>query len=141
MVSLRSQLRQLFQKKQGGDKRVYSLNADLISGIEEFAKAQNRREEDVFDDIIEAGFLRIIGREDGKLGDTWDTLTPFQQKVTCLLCLGYTSYEIAARLNVSYDTVRHHSKIIYKQFGLKRKELRLALKNWRFDEWWEYQQS
>jgi DNA-binding CsgD family transcriptional regulator len=134
-------LRQLFNIKwQGEDKRVFSLTDQLTSTLKEIAWRQNRPEEDVFDDVIEAGLLQVIGRNDGKLGDAWDSLTLIQQRITCLLCLGLTSYEIASTLNVSYDTIRYHSKQIYRAFGLKRKELRRALKGWKFDEWWEHQQ-
>ena len=40
-------------------------------------------------------------------------------------------------LGVSYETVRSHSKHIYAKFGLGRKELRQALRQWNFEAWWE----
>ena len=70
----------------------------------------------------------------------WNSLSQREQQVTALTCLGYRSYEIADMLGVSYETVRTHSKHVYAKFGLNRKELRQALKDWDFQGWLEISQ-
>lgn len=63
------------------------------------------------------------------------SLSSIEQEIVALLCLDHSSYQIADKLNVSYDTVRYHSKNIYRKFGMGRGELRQALRKWNFLEW------
>jgi len=106
--------------------------------VKEIAVDQRRREQEVYKDIIEAGMKALKDKDE--YAGIWDTLSGREQQVTALTCLGYRTYEIADMLGISYDTVRTHSKHIYAKFGLNRKELRLALKNWDFQEWLESRQ-
>ena len=85
--------------------------------------------------ILRAGVDEIL--QDEKYTAAWEALSPREKEVTALICMGYSSYQIADILSISYDTVRTHSKHVYVKFNLKRKELRLALKDWRFVEWWD----
>jgi RNA polymerase sigma factor (sigma-70 family) len=65
----------------------------------------------------------------------WRTLTPRQQQVVRLAGLGFTNAQIAGQLYISPETVRTHLKSALKKFGLRRKrQLRLALAAWDFDE-------
>ena len=75
--------------------------------------------------------------ETHKHEEIWGLLSVREQQVTALICMGFRSYEIAIALGVSYETVRSHSKHIYTKFGLGRKELRQALDQWDFENWWE----
>jgi len=102
--------------------------------VREIAVSQQRGEQEVYDDIIASG-VQVLQDKD-KYEDLWASLSQREQQVTALTCLGYRSYEIAGALGISYETVRTHSKHIYAKFGLNRKSLRLALKNWNFEEWW-----
>lgn len=134
-------LRHLFDKKQrGGNLRAFAFDDQLVVTVREIANQQHRHEEDVYDAIIEAGINKVRGGND-KLAEAWDSLPFIEQEITALLGLDFNSYEVAAKLNVSYDTVRYHCKHIYKAFGSGRKELRQALKNWDWADWWEKHHS
>lgn len=129
------------KKQRGPDRRAallnrtFDLKSDFALTIQEVAKKQQREEAQVFNDVIKAGINQIL-RDDNEYGEIWDSLSRIEQEITALLCLDYSSYEIAKVLSISYDTVRYHSKNIYKKYGLQRKELRQALKGWNFAEWW-----
>jgi DNA-binding CsgD family transcriptional regulator len=136
MFLLPSRLRDMLERKRPGIlRRVFSKNEQLVRTVRELAVAQRRAEQEVYDDIIESGMKALSDKH--KYEDIWGLLSAREQQVTALTCLGYRSYEIAGALGISYETVRTHSKHIYAKFGLRRKGLRQALRQWNFEAWWE----
>ena len=127
-------LRQFLRKRQKEQKqRVFLRDEQVVVKLKEMAVDQRCGEQEVYDDIIQAG-MKVLRAKD-RYASTWDSLSHREQQVTALTCLGYKSYEMADMLGISYETVRTHSKHIYGKFGLNRKELLLALKDWDFQEW------
>jgi DNA-binding CsgD family transcriptional regulator len=139
MFLLPPSLRQFFLKRRKPKgTRVFFKDEQLVVRVKEMAVGQRRGEQEIYDDIIEAG-MKALGDKD-EYANLWDTLSERAQQVTALICLGYRSYEIAGMLGISYETVRTHSKHIYAKFGLNRKGLRQALQDWNFQEWLEANQ-
>jgi len=67
---------------------------------------------------------------------TWDDLTPREQHVAALVCLGYTNKEIAKKLVIATSTVKTHVRNILHKFGLNGKlELKGVLREWDFSAW------
>ena len=136
MFLLPSRLRKLLQKKKGPDSRAFGADQELLRAVKEAAQRQGRSEEEVWMEFVRSGHDQYLQR--GELEDRWDSLTEREQEVTALACMGYRNYEIANTLGISYETVKTHLQNIFTKFDIRsRKELRLALKDWRFDEWWE----
>ena len=132
-------LRQFFRKRQKEQNtRVFLRDEQVVVKVKEIAVDQRREEQEVYNDIIEAG-MKVL-RDKDHYASIWDSLSHREQQVTALTCLGYRSYEMADMLGISYETIRTHSKHIYVKFGLGRKELRLALQDWDFEEWLETNQ-
>jgi len=139
MFLLPPRLRDVLEKRQKGlRRRAFSKDERLVETVREMAVSQQRAEQEVYNDIIESGMKVLSDKH--KYEDIWISLSTREQQVTALTCLGYRSYEIAGALGISYETVRTHSKHIYAKFGLNRKALRLALKQWNFEAWWEDRQ-
>jgi DNA-binding CsgD family transcriptional regulator len=135
MFLLPPRVRDLLEKiPKGPVRRAFSRDELLVRKVREMAASQRRAEQEVYDDIIESG-MKVLSDKD-KYEDIWTSLSPREQEVTALTCLGYRSYEIAGELGISYETVRSHSKHVYAKFGLSRKELRLVLERWNFEAWW-----
>lgn len=66
----------------------------------------------------------------------WQSLTPREQQVAALACLGYTNHQIADILVISVNTVRSHMRGILDKYRVASKaELRLILASWDFDDW------
>ncbi len=66
----------------------------------------------------------------------WESLSAREQEVTALLCLDFSTNQIANRLYLSPTTVKTHVRNILLKFSLNsREELRLALSDWDFHEW------
>jgi DNA-binding NarL/FixJ family response regulator len=137
MFLLPARLRKLLQRKMGGQKsRLYHADQELSDAIREAAQEQGRSEEEVWRDFVKAGHERY--RQTGELEARWDSLSEREQEVTALACMGYRNYEIAEMLGISHETVKTHLQNIFTKFDIRsRKELHLALQDWRFDEWWE----
>ncbi len=136
MLGFLKRLGQLFKPaKREQDTRGFSYDGQFAFTLIEIARRQNRDQSEVLETVLRAGVDEILRKE--KHMAAWDALSPREKEVAALICLGYSSYEIADVLSISYDTVRTHSKHVYVKFDLGRKELRQALKDWRFEEWWE----
>ena len=139
MFLLPSRLRKLLQKKREMKTRALHADQELLSAIQDAAQEQGRTEEEVWMDFVKAGHDQYV--QTSELEERWDTLTEREQEVTALACMGYRNYEMAETLGISHETVKSHLQNIYTKFDIRsRKELRLALKDWRFEEWWEAHQ-
>ncbi|HSL31190.1 MAG TPA: LuxR C-terminal-related transcriptional regulator [Anaerolineales bacterium] len=119
------------------ESRVYLRDEELITAIKDVAKQQSRREEEVIADFTKAGLNQFLSQNE--MENRWAALTHREQQVVALICLGYRNHEIAQTLVIAPETVKTHLQRIFDKFNLRsRKELRLALKDWEFREWWEH---
>jgi len=140
MFLLPSRLRKLLRRNKGSDSRAFDADQELLAAIQEAAQEQGRTEEEVWLEFVRVGHDQYL--QTSELEDRWDTLTEREQEVTALACMSRRNYEIAEILGISHETVKTHLQNIFTKFNIRsRKELRLALKDWRFDEWWESRQS
>ena len=68
--------------------------------------------------------------------ESWRGLTPREQQVVALICLNYSTSQIAVRLIISPETVKSHVHNAMFKFNVhSRKDLRLLLSNWDFTSW------
>jgi ATP/maltotriose-dependent transcriptional regulator MalT len=143
-MSLLSRLIQYFQdrleKKDNTEQpRVFLKDEELIAAIKDVAKQQNRAEEEIIADFTKAGLNQLWTQN--RLEERWSSLSHREQQVVALICLGYRNYQIAEALMIAPQTVKTHLQSIFDKFDLRSsKELRLALKHWDFQEWWEHNQ-
>jgi DNA-binding CsgD family transcriptional regulator len=120
---------------------------DLEATVRDIAIQQGRSETIVYQEILQAGMRQIVSKKFLEFQKRWDSLSTREKEVAALTMFGLKSHDIADLLSLSYDTVRSHSKSIYKKFGLSNKETRQARNDLRyilneFDkdfslrEWW-----
>ncbi len=131
-------LRQAFGLvKDGQIRQNFSLDSQLSVSLKGMARKQRRNPDAVLDDVIRVG-LKQVERSEG-LAALWDLLSLREQEVAALVCLGHSIIEISNILCISENTVRTHTKSVYYKFGMSRKELQHALRDWDFHRWWEEQ--
>ena len=119
--------------------RVFLQDEELITVIKDVAKQQSRPEEEVIAEFTKVGLNQYLTQNE--MEQRWASLSHREQQVVALLCLGYRNYEIAQTLGIAAETVKTHLQHIFDKFHLRgSKELRLALKNWDFQDWWEHNQ-
>jgi len=114
--------------------RTYQISESLQVTLSTLAKHEGRPEHELIPDILAAGLTQY--RSIDELWPKWETLSPREQDVTALTCLGLTNRQIAARLALSPETVKTHIRNALLKFGVSKKtELRHILAHWDFSGW------
>ena len=141
MFLLPRRLRELFQKKKGEDEpRIFLKDEEIVTLVRKVAQQQGRSEEEVMADFTKAGWDQL--QQENEMMERWDSLSQRERQVVALICLGYRNYQIAEKLVIAPETVKTHLQNIFAKFNLRSsKELRFALKDWNFIEWWEKNQQ
>ncbi len=141
MSFFRRLIQSLLPRKQGANQpRVFLQDEQLITAIKDVARQQQRTEEEVVADFTKVGLNQFWTQNE--LKDRWSSLSRREQQVVALICLGYKYHEIAKILVIAPETVKKHLQSIFNKFNLRSsKELRLVLKNWDFQEWWDHNQQ
>jgi ATP/maltotriose-dependent transcriptional regulator MalT len=140
-MSLLSRLLQylLGEKDTTETSRVFLQDEELIAMIKDVAKQQSRAEEEVIADFTKVGLNEFLTQNEMQV--RWSALSHREQQVVALICLGYRNYEIAQTLGIAPETVKTHLQHIFDKFHLRgSRELRLALKDWDFHDWWSHNQ-
>jgi len=140
MFLIPTYIRRLFRINQESDEsRIFLQDQEMIVLVRKVAEQQDRSEEEVITDFARMGWNQYWLRND--LDQCWDSLSDREQEVTALICLGYRNYEIANTLSIAPGTVKAHLQNIFAKFNIRsRRELRHALKDWDFIEWWDRNQ-
>jgi ATP/maltotriose-dependent transcriptional regulator MalT len=141
-MSVLRRLIMYFSRKRAGanETRVFLQDEELIAAIKDVARQQGRAEEDIIADFTKIGLNQFLSQNEMEV--RWTSLSHREQQVVALICLGYRNYQIAETLVIAPETVKTHLQRIFNKFDLRSsKELRLALKNWDFREWWEQNQQ
>ena len=114
--------------------RKYRVSESMQVTLNTLAQHEGRPEDELIQDLVAAGLTHYYESED--LWRKWRSLTPREQDVAALACLGFTNREIAARLNIAPDTVKSRLHNILRKFNIhKRTDLRLMLSDWDFSAW------
>lgn len=131
----------LLQKKDNEEpSRVFLQDEGLIAVIKDVAKQQQRAEEEIIADFTTVGLNQFLAQNE--MEQRWSSLSRREQQVIALVCLGHRNHEIAKILTIAPETVKTHLQSIFDKFNLRSsKELRLALKDWNFHDWWEHNQQ
>ena len=112
----------------------FQLDASYDDLLQELAEREQRPAEDVATGLL-MNALDERKRAEFSLS-RWRALSPREQQVAALICLNYTGRQIAARLQISPETVKTHTRNLLNKFELRtRSELRKALADWDFTAW------
>ena len=111
--------------------RKYALDVSLQPLLDSMAEHQKRSPDDLASDLLnQALFQRQL---DADLWRRWLSLSPREQQVTALTCLGETNPQIAARLGLAVETIRTHTRNAQIKFNVNSKaDLRVLLSEWDF---------
>jgi DNA-binding CsgD family transcriptional regulator len=126
--------RALHQETHPGRSRSYRLDTRQVKNLHRLAQAEQRPFQDVANDLLVSEMVQHWVWQD--LWRCWQSLTPREKDVTALICLGYTSNQVAARLYITPSTVKTHARNALAKFAMEnRNELRRALAEWDFSQW------
>jgi DNA-binding CsgD family transcriptional regulator len=124
----------LFSLPRPKRRRAFELDEDIYRSLQELALQEQRRTNDLANDLLaEALEERRVTQESLAF---WQILSRREQEVAALICLGYTSPQVAARLSISPETVKSHVGNILEKGDLhNRQELRALFAGWDFSRW------
>ncbi|MCB9135813.1 MAG: hypothetical protein H6636_10335 [Anaerolineales bacterium] len=130
-------LRNIFDPKREPSPRAsyedtIHLEHRAITGpLREIAVQEQRSPEEIANAFLSHA-LEEYEHLDEKLAK-WNALSPREQEVAALTCLGHTNQDIAGKLVISPNTVKAHIRNIQQKFNVRSKEeLRQALTGWDF---------
>lgn len=114
--------------------RYYQVSESLHTSLTTLASQEHRTEQELAKDVFAAGLNQYY--QSFELWDLWNSLTPREQEVAALVCLGHTNRQAAARMGISPETVKYHLHNVLGKYKLKsRTQLRQLLKDWDFSAW------
>ena len=114
--------------------RTFRLEGGLAAPLLELARREQRPPDEMAADLLADALEQR--QEDEQNQQLWRTLTRREQEVAALICLNYTSDEVALRLSLSPQTVKTHARRILAKFGVQnRAQLRRILQRWDFSAW------
>jgi DNA-binding CsgD family transcriptional regulator len=124
-------IRDRFKRKQAAN---FTLDVDTLRSLQFLAEQEDRTPEEIAGQILGEAFRSHAAQ--GQNWQHWQSLTPREQEIAALICLNYTSRQIAAKLHISPETVKTHAEHILLKFGIAdRNALRLMLSGWDFSGW------
>ncbi len=114
--------------------RRYHLETHLVKTLHGLAQTEQRPVRDVASDLLVS--VLVQHRAQQELLQCWASLTPREQEVTALICLGYTTNQVAVRLYITPSTIKSHVHKVVHKFAIEnRNELRRLLSEWDFSQW------
>jgi DNA-binding CsgD family transcriptional regulator len=133
-MSIRKNLMNWFGSKKNHSLRTYRLSEPLQLKLTSLATREQRTEEELAEEIFASGLNQF--QQSSGLWEIWRSLTPREQPVVALTCLGYSNKEIGLRMFISSQTVKYHLHNILLKYDLKsRTQLQQILKEWDFSAW------
>jgi DNA-binding CsgD family transcriptional regulator len=135
MDFLRKTIRLLFKQfrfRQGAN--LFTLDPSVAAGVQKLAASSERSEEEVIAGLLSFALAHRQAAE--KDLTRWYSLTPREQQVVALICIGLTYAQAGEWLGISYETVKVHMYHALEKFELRsRFDLRQALAGWDFSTW------
>ena len=114
--------------------RKYQVSESMQVTLTTLSQHEGRPEDDLVQDLLAAGLTHYYESED--LWRKWRSITPREQDVAALACLGFSNREIATRLHISPNTVKSRLQNVLRKFNLhNRADLRVMLADWDFSSW------
>ena len=121
-----------------GLARADSLNLEVdpetIESLHLLARHEHRTEKELAAELLLMALVQRGAAE--RYLHRWEALSPREQQVVALVCLGYTNAQFASSLVLSQETVKSHIRNVLYKFDLRGKDaLRRALADWDFSAW------
>jgi RNA polymerase sigma factor (sigma-70 family) len=135
-VSIWDRFLYLIGLRQTSGPRTYHVDVSdsFQATLATLASDEGRPEHELIPELLTAGLTQYTSND--RLFKKWESLSPREQEVAALVCLGHTNREIAARLNISPETVKSRLHNAMRKFNLhKRTDLRVLLAHWDFSGW------
>jgi DNA-binding NarL/FixJ family response regulator len=110
------------------------MDVQTLHMLQGVADREQRPPEAIASQILEGALRHQEVQEENWA--CWQRLTPREQEIAALICLYYTTRQIASRLHISPETVKTHAERVLTKFeAADRSALRELLESWDFSAW------
>jgi DNA-binding NarL/FixJ family response regulator len=134
MIELLKRLSGMLHLRRSPRWRYFELEESLQAALLQRADQEQRPQEELQAEILAAGLARLQKADWLRL--CWDQLSPREQEVAALTCIGCTNRQMAGRMNLSEETIKTYISRILDKFDMHSKaELRETLSDWNFSKW------
>ncbi len=131
-MSLRDWFRNFFSTPT--PSRHFDLDEEVLASLTMLADQRQTTPQAVAAELVQQALETV--QADSAAWECWLTLTPREQEVAAYICQGYTSRQIAEKLNIANETVRTHARKVLTKFGVANRQiLRTRLQGWDFSQW------
>ncbi len=121
----------------GGHRHSFVLEADLQAAMLELAQREQRQPDELVAELLSSALAQRQGTD--VLQQRWQSLSRREQEVVAFTCLDCTNRQMAARLEISEETIKTHMQNALVKFHLHGKsQLRMVLEGWDFSAWGEH---
>ncbi len=112
----------------------FTLDVHTLRSLQFIAEQEQRSPEEIASRILDDALQNHLAQ--GENWQRWESLTPREQEIAALICLNYTTRQIASKLLISPATVKTHVEHLLFKFDVPdRAHLRLLLTEWDFSAW------
>ena len=133
-MSVWQRIRSIWIRSRQNNTRTYDLDGPLHGAITNLAIQERHTEEEMTANVLTAGINKFRRRDE--ILRLWHNLSPREKDVTAHTCLGLTNRQIAARMQVSPETVKSYLETVSRKLGVKSKiELRVLFADFGFEAW------
>lgn len=139
LLSVRRAIRWVFgqpepDQPRGEPAANFTLDVQTLRSLEFLAEREQRTPEEIASHILDDALRSHQAQEENWL--RWQTLSTREQEIAALICMNYTSRQVASRLHISPETVKSHVEhILFKFNAADRNALRMILFGWDFSAW------
>lgn len=134
MVYFQRILRAILERFRRGPEDDFALDVDTLRSIQRIAQREQRPPGEVASQMLDDALRSHMAQEEN--WQRWTQLTQREQEIVALVCLNYTSRQIASRLHISPETVKSHVERVMLKYNVSnRNDLRMLLNGWDFSAW------
>lgn len=114
--------------------RTFSFDESLVMDLVELAEQAQVPVQGLATELLTTAIWQQ--RSNRMLEDRWEKLSGREKDVAAFTCLDYTNRQIAAKLNLSQETVKWYIRQVLVKFDFHSKdELQARLEKWDFSNW------
>lgn len=125
-ITMRNLMKAYEKEKTGVEKGIsHKINTLLIPTIDKIRREQSLDFRNTFLDLLQEQLISLTRGFSTEIDGRFLRLTRTEMSICRLIQTGHSSKDIAARLNLSHETVQTHRKNIRKKLGIKGRKVSL----------------
>jgi PAS domain S-box-containing protein len=125
-VTLRNLMKAFEKEKSGIEKTIsYKLEKIILPSLEKIRREPSDEVRNTYVKVLREELIGLTRGFTHQLDGRFLALTRTEMKICQLIKAGFSSKEIAIKMNLAYDTIQTHRKNIRRKLGLRGRKINL----------------